>query len=52
MSRHTHRVRSITWPCRASMDLLKPRERFPHLTPIGNVSSHTIGTGHTRAGDR
>ncbi len=30
---------------RAGMDLLKLRERFPYLTLIGNISSHTVCTG-------
>lgn len=33
---------------RAGMDLVKLRERFPKLTMIGNISSHTVHTG-TRA---
>jgi len=30
---------------RAGMDLRKLRERFPHLTLIGNISSHTLHRG-------
>ncbi|MCL6519294.1 MAG: uroporphyrinogen decarboxylase family protein [Armatimonadetes bacterium] len=30
---------------RAGMDLRKLRERFPHLTLIGNISSHTLHMG-------
>ena len=30
---------------KAGMDLRKLRERFPHLTLIGNISSHTLHTG-------
>ena len=30
---------------RAGMNLRKLRERFPHLTLIGNISSHTLHTG-------
>ena len=30
---------------RAGMDLRRLRERFPHLTLIGNISSHTLHTG-------
>lgn len=30
---------------RAGMDLRKLRERFPHLTCIGNISSHTLHLG-------
>ncbi len=30
---------------RAGMDLKKLRDRFPHLTLIGNISSHTVHTG-------
>ena len=30
---------------RACMDLRKLRERFPHLTLIGNISSHTLHRG-------
>ncbi|MDH7602535.1 MAG: uroporphyrinogen decarboxylase family protein [Armatimonadota bacterium] len=30
---------------RAGMDLRKLRERFPHLTLVGNISSHTLHLG-------
>lgn len=30
---------------KAGMDLRRLRERFPHLTLIGNISSHTLHTG-------
>ena len=30
---------------RAGMDLVKLRERFPHLTLVGNISSHTVYAG-------